>query len=412
MDYKVDNKTHQELFSSLARMQEERRKQLEKRQQKIWIKINMPANLADTLNMLTKNDLDTIRKNLNLKNMSALRKEDLIKQLVKFLPTKFVEVLNLLDRERYELIVKMVKKGGLLSATHLSLSKIEFFMGYGLAFPGVCGGRKLLFMPKELIEAFNKIDSMKLKPIVQLNTEWIKLTYGLLYYYGVMSTWAAKNKINKFTNKEIDFLEYINVLSLANDYYKQVKLSYGGFYDGRVIDPQAVIEEQKSRPDIDYYPFTKSQLLKAGEPGYIDKTPSMNNLMVFLASYYDIETREIEEIMSFYHHLINLDAPPSEILNNLEQRFEFPSFEFVQKITTLVIDLCNNTRRWILKGYTPNEILLQEKLKSKPVSSPDNAPQHKKADVINFKTGKRVGRNDPCPCGSGKKFKKCCGINQ
>jgi len=20
-----------------------------------------------------------------------------------------------------------------------------------------------------------------------------------------------------------------------------------------------------------------------------------------------------------------------------------------------------------------------------------------------------VGRNDPCPCGSGKKFKKCCG---
>jgi preprotein translocase subunit SecA len=26
-----------------------------------------------------------------------------------------------------------------------------------------------------------------------------------------------------------------------------------------------------------------------------------------------------------------------------------------------------------------------------------------------LKTGKHVGRNDPCPCGSGKKFKKCCG---
>jgi preprotein translocase subunit SecA len=22
--------------------------------------------------------------------------------------------------------------------------------------------------------------------------------------------------------------------------------------------------------------------------------------------------------------------------------------------------------------------------------------------------GKKVGRNDPCPCGSGKKYKKCC----
>ena len=23
----------------------------------------------------------------------------------------------------------------------------------------------------------------------------------------------------------------------------------------------------------------------------------------------------------------------------------------------------------------------------------------------------KVGRNDPCPCGSGKKYKKCCGRN-
>jgi uncharacterized protein len=23
----------------------------------------------------------------------------------------------------------------------------------------------------------------------------------------------------------------------------------------------------------------------------------------------------------------------------------------------------------------------------------------------------KVGRNDPCSCGSGKKFKKCCGVN-
>ena len=23
--------------------------------------------------------------------------------------------------------------------------------------------------------------------------------------------------------------------------------------------------------------------------------------------------------------------------------------------------------------------------------------------------GPKVGRNDPCPCGSGKKHKKCCG---
>ena len=28
------------------------------------------------------------------------------------------------------------------------------------------------------------------------------------------------------------------------------------------------------------------------------------------------------------------------------------------------------------------------------------------------KKGEKVGRNDPCPCGSGKKYKKCCGANE
>jgi uncharacterized protein YecA (UPF0149 family) len=26
-----------------------------------------------------------------------------------------------------------------------------------------------------------------------------------------------------------------------------------------------------------------------------------------------------------------------------------------------------------------------------------------------IQSGSRPGRNDPCPCGSGKKYKKCCG---
>ena len=31
------------------------------------------------------------------------------------------------------------------------------------------------------------------------------------------------------------------------------------------------------------------------------------------------------------------------------------------------------------------------------------------ADQQVVRGGDKVGRNDPCPCGSGKKYKKCCG---
>jgi preprotein translocase subunit SecA len=28
-----------------------------------------------------------------------------------------------------------------------------------------------------------------------------------------------------------------------------------------------------------------------------------------------------------------------------------------------------------------------------------------------IRSGPKVGRNDPCPCGSGRKYKQCCGKN-
>lgn len=36
--------------------------------------------------------------------------------------------------------------------------------------------------------------------------------------------------------------------------------------------------------------------------------------------------------------------------------------------------------------------------------------EQKKSGTVR-REGKKVGRNDPCPCGSGKKYKQCCGKN-
>ena len=38
---------------------------------------------------------------------------------------------------------------------------------------------------------------------------------------------------------------------------------------------------------------------------------------------------------------------------------------------------------------------------------PQSPPQGKPQPVV--RQGEKIGRNDPCPCGSGKKYKKCCG---
>ncbi|MEE8319143.1 MAG: SEC-C metal-binding domain-containing protein, partial [bacterium] len=40
----------------------------------------------------------------------------------------------------------------------------------------------------------------------------------------------------------------------------------------------------------------------------------------------------------------------------------------------------------------------------------DTGPAAEKPQTVR-REGKKVGRNEPCPCGSGKKYKKCCGAN-
>lgn len=57
------------------------------------------------------------------------------------------------------------------------------------------------------------------------------------------------------------------------------------------------------------------------------------------------------------------------------------------------------------KIYSSTTVLYKSKAFSKTLGIIEETEEKPKIDTTN------VGRNDPCPCGSGKKFKKCCGAN-
>jgi len=48
-----------------------------------------------------------------------------------------------------------------------------------------------------------------------------------------------------------------------------------------------------------------------------------------------------------------------------------------------------------------------DSVKNEPASSPAPVKQ-----VPIKRDGRKIGRNEPCPCGSGKKYKRCCGANK
>lgn len=69
-----------------------------------------------------------------------------------------------------------------------------------------------------------------------------------------------------------------------------------------------------------------------------------------------------------------------------------------------------DTLRILFHVEDPNKVKRREQNKNiKEGFEGDNAGEKKKPYV---RKTKKVGRNDPCPCGSGKKYKNCCGRNE
>jgi len=405
----VDNESINMLLEALGKVKDYGWHLEYRREQRLWKKVYIPCSLSDAINSLFKHEMDAIRKNLNLKNLSTLKKADLATELINLIPGQYKRVLHMLDQERYALVKKIAKNGGFVPATDIPISQVESLLEYSIIFPGLCNSQRILYIPQELLDIFSQIDNARLAKIVRRNTEWIRLTQGMLYYYGVADLELIMDRIKQLTTEEVDVLEFLPVLDMASQYYGQIYPWEYGLSDHRILNPEEIRHEHEIRPDIDYYPFTKKQLLQAGKPGYIDRSPALNSFLSFLTMHYIIPDEELDEIAMELLDIINLDLGPAHIIDYLQSFLEFPSLEFAQKVAAHIMDLNNNTRNWRLKGYTPNEIYQREEKHLRPLSSRPFKQDSADYNMANSRSRTKVGRNDPCPCGSGKKYKKCCG---
>jgi hypothetical protein len=84
------------------------------------------------------------------------------------------------------------------------------------------------------------------------------------------------------------------------------------------------------------------------------------------------------------------------ILRNHGLVFDDP--EQSKDFLNLIVSAKNNTRILENKGYTPEELYNINKKE-----------QLSKPQELTINTPRKPGPNEPCPCGSGRKYKKCCG---
>ncbi|MRX72780.1 secC motif containing protein [Bacillus lacus] len=361
------------------------------------------ASLKEGLSRLRMADLHDIRKRLQIKNVSSLKKAELIQHLCENFPSHVKFAVSQFDERRLFLLKNLLANEGVISAKNIEIEEMEYFPKTGFIYTGSYQGKPIVMIPQELLPSLGEvIQDQGVLAEVKRNTEWIKITRGLLYYYGTVPHEKLIELVEKYSPIHPDFQAYHSVISEAMEYYHEMYVDEYGFSYWEVMNPMNILEEQESRGDLDYYPFSKKQLLEAGKTDYVERPKGSSQLLSLLTQKYRLPKKEAIELLDTCIIQTKMGDMPSRIFQLLQTQLIFDSLDDVQKLTDVVVPLMNHTREWYLKGYAPTELSRRDKKELMPL--PD-----KKGEVISLQSRQKVGRNDPCPCGSGKKFKKCCG---
>ncbi|KRE46407.1 SEC-C metal-binding domain-containing protein [Paenibacillus sp. Soil522] len=382
--------------------------QIDKAMDKFWPQLSYPLSYADALGTLSKQQLTGIRTNLQISNLSSLNKQELVEKLSKKIPESLENTIRCWDQNRIKLIQKIIKNDGVWDKPLLEIQQYDYFRLRGILFPGTINGKRAVVMPSELLEFFNAEGSLLEHPNVNRNTEWIRLTQGLLYYYGTLTVEQLKSFVISEADQKLAYYDLMNILFDASDYYEKFFIDESdNISNSWAVDPQAILKERALRHDLDFCPFTKQQLLKAGEPDYVERNSHYMNLVRYVLHHYEIDREDADLMAQECVDATKNGSSLAAVLETVKDFIDIPNMETLSAITNLLVPLMNSTKQWAIKGYSPEELSAKRASVSLLLNNVPN--QAVQAEVIDIMTKKKIGRNDPCTCGSGKKFKKCCG---
>ena len=180
----------------------------------------------------------------------------------------------------------------------------------------------------------------------------------------------------------LDKEAYSRFINIVTQMYNSICEARLGDIEFNILASDGQINPQFIRPVVWGYGLMRGIEANIGEPFELDMLPDrlIESANIILApaihkmTLVDIEDNRLPE------YLIPHDLSIEEFQSNLEQELEVEPQRFHKALKKLSDYWFEESKTTFIQGnQTP---------------------------VVN---SVKVGRNDPCTCGSGKKFKKCCG---
>ncbi len=384
-----------------------------------------------TLAMLEKKDvLLDIAKRLGVKRTSGLNKAKLAEACVERLTEPEADLdaflYNVVPSE-FPLVRRLVEAGGRIEAPFEGLDSLDGFM---MPIPLLVywfdeGDRATCVMPDAVRDAFmaHDLEGMsahydalaKLEHVVDLLTE----TRGML------AVVEAAVEFARLYPGALESAELIrSIIAYAADEFSPCE-AYREGEDGTLylVDSPMLDQVQKSgvkmmmqgsicfgelgplqnlldkRVGKEPWPLPQELVEASSVVDWAESLPTGRTLLQFLNENIPDGKNDLLFADKVFEGVVVATCngvQPAKIIEWVaEQGVGFSDMRHENKLVGYVMNLYNDLPRWDNNGWPP--AALHSTLTGRPDFRNEDGSR------------KKVGRNDPCPCGSGKKYKKCCG---
>ena len=384
--------------------------------------------LASYLDAYTK---ETLLK-LSEENAVDVRKSWNKPKIIDALEENFLETIDervlLMGERNIQLIKKMA--AGELEYEYILMDELEFYVvvyplaiQLGILYANEDEEQVTSFVPEEFVEKIDEATKdfkafqekhtetlQKLKLLEKFMTAGVNM-YGVMPYkrvWELYEIYTENDSTDETFKLEVESLKYLPILAFKKGLHN---INGELIAKNEYVSHDHVMDTYKYILDNfedDYYEPTKNEIDYYSEHTFDRRTlhyKRMNHLIYKVSSTPNYAMDVLETG-------ILLGEPLAAIMDMFKEKdlVNFTSEEELKDFVNLYQQLNNISRLWDNAGYRPNELAKMNQVDGfEPIDIselPENViPLYDPSQPIRVE---KAGRNDLCPCGSGKKYKKCC----
>ncbi|WP_315071366.1 SEC-C metal-binding domain-containing protein [uncultured Clostridium sp.] len=355
----------------------------------IFLKDAYSFDINTLVRNLDKDNIYDIGKNLKINGIESLEKDQLADKFLHSYEKAIEDTLNLFDEERYKTLKKIVDNAGIQAIDNNEFDKhMNYFVSIGMLFKVKDNdGQDIALVPEILQNLIKNRNNPEYKKLIRINTEIIDVFRGMNRAYGIIKITDILNLFKRYGIEESEKINIKEIIQEAQYYYDEYDQEEKFIINSEVSMWRMMIKEIDQ--NLDYAAVSKEELLRTSKPDWIYTSKIGKEFIEDVRKVLNAEDGVLKEIVeSLISEIQKRDF--DEIIDDILGIDNSNNENVKEFVYVSVGKLLRNIRLWKYKGATINE-----RVKSK----------------IEAEKKTTVGRNEPCICGSGKKYKRCCGKN-